>query len=131
MVSFQNGSGLKNILKTRDSNIRNMKVKCYSVRLKSLVKISEKAYKATAFDGSEAIIPISQVLGVDLDVKKSDAFWISAWVLEQKSIQYSEKKEAWFDTDTRKMLPTYTVKKHKPTRINPVQSNEIDALKSE
>lgn len=40
-----------------------MKVLCYSVRLSSLTSISEKAYKAVAFDGSEAIIPKSQVLG--------------------------------------------------------------------
>ena len=39
-----------------------MKVLCYSVRLSSLTSISEKAYKAVAFDGSEAIIPKSQVL---------------------------------------------------------------------
>ena len=40
-----------------------MKVLCYSVRLSSLTSISEKAYKAVAFDGSEAIIPKSQALG--------------------------------------------------------------------
>ena len=40
-----------------------MKVLSYSVRLSSLTSISEKAYKAVAFDGSEAIIPKSQVLG--------------------------------------------------------------------
>lgn len=33
-----------------------MRIKCFSVRLKDLVSISEKAYKATAFDGSTAII---------------------------------------------------------------------------
>ena len=42
-----------------------MKVLCYSVRLSSLTSISEKAYKAVAFDGSEAIIQKSQVLGQD------------------------------------------------------------------
>lgn len=41
-----------------------MKVLCYSVRLSSLTSISEKAYKAVAFDGSEAIIPKSQVSGL-------------------------------------------------------------------
>lgn len=54
-----------------------MKVLCYSVRLSSLTSISEKAYKAVAFDGSEAIIPKSQVLGQDYDVSKSEAYWIS------------------------------------------------------
>lgn len=73
-----------------------MKTKCYSVRLESLVSISDRAYKATAFDGSEDIIPKSQVFGQDWEVTKSEAYWISAWILEKKSIQYSSKKVKWF-----------------------------------
>lgn len=72
------------------------KTKCYSVRLESLTSISEKAYKAVAFDGSSAILPKSQVFGPDYEVQKSDAYWISAWILEQKDIQYSSKKVRWF-----------------------------------
>ena len=37
-----------------------MKTLCYSVRLESLVRISDKAFRATAFDGSTDIIPDSQ-----------------------------------------------------------------------
>lgn len=96
-----------------------MKVHCYSVRLEALVSISDRAYKAVAFDGSSDIIPKSQVFGRDWDVGKSEAYWIAAWILEKKSIQYSTKKEAWFDSDTGDMLPTYTVVKHKPVKIEP------------
>lgn len=74
-----------------------MRTLCYSVRLESLVRISDKAFKATAFDGSSDIIPASQVFGRDYEVMKSDAWWISAWILGKKSIQYSGKKQAWFD----------------------------------
>jgi hypothetical protein len=95
-----------------------MKTKCYSVRLQSLTQITGKAYKATSFDGSEDIIPASQVFGQDYDVTKSDAYWISAWILEKKSIQYSTKKEAWFD-EHGNMLPTYHIEKHVPKRIEP------------
>lgn len=104
-----------------------MKTLCYSVRLESLVSISDKAYKATAFDGSTAIIPKSQVFGQDYAVIKSDAYWISAWILKQKDIQYSDKKQAWFN-ELGEMLPNYTVEKHKPTRITPKQSNIQDEL---
>ena len=106
-----------------------MKVLCYSIRLSSLTSISEKAYKAVAFDGSEAIIPKSQVLGQDYDVSKSEAYWISEWILRQKDLQYSGKKEAWFDKDTGKMLPTYTVEKHTPEKIEPKENNLIPRLK--
>lgn len=103
-----------------------MKTKCYSVRLQSLVSISDKAYKATAFDGSSDIFPASQVFGQDYDVQKSDAYWIAAWILGKKSLQYSTKKEAWFDSESGRMLPTYTVEKHKPERVEP-KSTQPDA----
>lgn len=104
-----------------------MKTKCYSVRLKSLVSISDRAFLATAFDGSEAIIPKSQVFGPDLDVKKSEAWWITAWILEKKNLQYSTKKEAWFD-NTGQMVPTFSVVHHRPVPKVPVNSNIHDSL---
>lgn len=67
-------------------------IKCYSVSLESIVDISDKCFLAKAFDGSEALIPKSQVYGQDLDVHKSEAYWISAWILEKKELQYSRKK---------------------------------------
>lgn len=73
------------------------KVKCYSVKLESLSNISPKAMKATAFDGSEAIIPSSMFFGQDYEVSKSDAFWIAAFILEKSHLQYSKKKIKWFN----------------------------------
>lgn len=94
-----------------------MKTKCLSVRLKSLSSISEKAYKAVAFDGSECIIPKSQVFGQDYNVSKSDAYWISEWILKQKDIQYSNKKVAWYNSNTNKIEPNIEVEHHKPNKI--------------
>lgn len=75
--------------------------KAISVRLESLVSISDKCYKATAFDGSEALIPKSQVFGQDWDVTKSEAYWISEWILDRVSIQHSRKKWTIFSKDGR------------------------------
>lgn len=105
-----------------------MKTLCYSVRLESLVRISDKAFRATAFDGSSDIIPASQIFGNDWDVSKSDAYWIAAWVLKNKNLQYSEKKQAWFD-ENRKMLPTYTIERHTPEKMTPKTDNKINNLK--
>lgn len=105
-----------------------MKTLCYSVRLESLTRISEKAYKATSFDGSSDILPASQVFGRDFEVMKSDAYWIAAWILPKKDIQYSSKKQAWFNEEGRK-LPTYTVEKHEPKRMEAKESNIINDLK--
>ena len=105
-----------------------MKTKCYSVRLESLVSISDKACLAKAFDGSSDIIPKSQIFGRDYDVEKSDAYWIAAWILEKKNLQYSHKKAAWFSEDGQ-MLPTYTVEHHKPTKLQPKENNTIKRLK--
>lgn len=105
-----------------------MKTLCCSVRLDSLVRISDKAFMATAFDGSSDIIPASQVFGRDFDVQKSDAYWISAWILEKKGLQYSGKKQAWFDENGNR-LPTCTIERHTPEKHEPKASNIISELK--
>ncbi len=107
-----------------------MKTKCYSVRLSSLVSISDKAYKATAFDGSTDIIPKSQVFGTDYDVQKSEAYWIAAWFLEKEDVklQCSFKKEAWFDKETGDMLPTYHIEHHSPEKKQSLENNHIKQL---
>lgn len=104
-----------------------MRTKCYSVRLESLVSISDKAYKATAFDGSTAIIPKSQVMADDFDVVKSEAYWISAWILEKKDLQYSTKKMAWFN-EHGQMVPGYIVETHKPHIIATKNSEPLKEL---
>lgn len=105
-----------------------MKVKCYSVRLKSMTLISPNCFKAISFDGSESLIPSSQVFGADLEVEKSEAFFISAWILEKKNLQFSIKKEAWFDSETRQQLPSYTVNKHVPEPQKPTERSVDESL---
>lgn len=105
-----------------------MKIRCFSVRLKGLIQISDKAYKATAFDGSTAIFPISQIYGENL-FDKPNTFWISEWILARKTIQYSHKKEAFFDSETRKMIPTVCVTRHTPKAIEYKSDNIIKELK--
>lgn len=93
-----------------------MKTKCYSVRLASLTRISDKCYKATDFQGNSDLIPVSQVFADDYDVQKSEAYWISAWILERKNIIYSTKKERWFD-ENGNMLPNITIEHHVPAKV--------------
>lgn len=104
-----------------------MRTLCYSVRLKEFERISDKAYKAVSFDGKEAIIPASQVFGQDGGVQKSQAIWISAWILEKKDIQYSTKKSGWFD-ENGKQYPNFKIEKHVPVKINKVDNNDITEL---
>lgn len=104
-----------------------MKTRCYSVRLESLTKISPKCYKAVAFDGSEALIPASQYFGQDYSVTKSEAHWISAWILSKKDLQYSSKKEAWFD-ENGNMQPTYHVEHHIPEKKQLINYKPIKEL---
>jgi hypothetical protein len=99
-----------------------MKTLCYSVRLSSFVEISDKCYKAVGFDGSESLIPKSQYFGIDYDVQKSEAHWISSWILEKKDLVYSQKKKAWFNSDTGRMEPHFEIETHEPTPIAPVES---------
>lgn len=94
-----------------------MKTKCYSVRLESMRRISEKCFAARSYDGREALIPASQVYGQDHDVAKCEAWWITAWILQQKDIQYSAKKVAHFYTDTGKRAPDVEIVRHVPEKV--------------
>jgi len=105
-----------------------MRTKCYSVRMESMRKISDKAYRVRSFDGSEDIIPVSQVFGPDYEVQKCEAYWIAAWILPKKSIQWSDKKEAWFDENGNR-LPDYTIERHHPEKVEAKENNEINQLK--
>lgn len=97
-----------------------MKTKCYSVRVESLYSISEKAFKACGFDGSEAILPKSQVFGQDYEVTKSEAYWIAAWILEKKDLQYSGKKIGWYNPEKGNVEPNFeiTVEHHVPKKLD-------------
>lgn len=106
-----------------------MRTKCASVRVDSFRKISDKAYLLRSFDGREAIIPASQYYGYDNDVSKSDAVWISEWILQKKDVQWSSKKTAYFDSETRNQLPSYEIKKHVAADVAPVESNKIYDLR--
>ena len=103
------------------------KTQCFSVRLESLFSISDKAYKARSYDGSEDILPKSCVFGKDHEVKKSDAYWIASWILPKKKIQYSTKKEAWFDAHGKR-LPAYSSVRYKPNQVEPVLDNSVKEL---
>jgi hypothetical protein len=105
-----------------------MKTKCYSVRLESMRRISDKCYSARGFDGSEALIPASQVYGQDFEVSKSEAWWITAWILERKDLQYSTKKEAHFYTDTGQRAPDVTIEVHVPVAIEAQQTEPDNEL---
>lgn len=100
-----------------------MKIFCYSVKLESLVSISDKCFLARSFDGREDLIPKSQVFGQDYSSQKSDAYFISAWILSKKNLQYSTKKAVWIN-ESGKVLPTYTFEKHIPKKVT--QKAELD-----
>lgn len=104
------------------------KTLCYSVCVSSIVSISDKAYRVACFDGSEDIVPKSQVFGRDHDVSSSEAYWISAWILGKKRLQYTDKRKAMFDETGRKY--DYIEYRHHQAPVKAcVASNEIDHLK--
>lgn len=107
------------------------RIKCYSVRLQSLEAISAKCYKATAFDGSTALVPMSQVFNSDREVEKSEAYWIAAWFIDKPDLglQVSKKKIGWFDHASGRMLPNYTVERHVPEPKEAVERGPIPELR--
>jgi len=109
------------------------KIKVISVRLKSLVEITEKCYKAEDWEGNFALIPKSQVFARDYDVQKSEAWWISEWFAKKEDFKLviSFKKKGWYNINKKIIEPNYTIEiKHNiPEKINPVANNTIKRLK--
>lgn len=101
------------------------------MRLKNLTQISTKCWKAEDWQGATYLIPDSQYYGRDYEVQKSDAYWISSWIIDKEDckLMVSTKKEAWFDKETGKMLPTYIVEKYIPEKKEKLKSNTIERLK--
>lgn len=103
------------------------KIKAYSVRVKSIKDVSDKAVLIESFDGRKDIFPNSQIFANDYDVEKSIAIWVAAWILEKKDIQFSRKKIAWFN-ELGEMLPRYQIKKHVPENKEAVATKPNKAL---
>jgi hypothetical protein len=99
-------------------------IKCYKVKLKDLSSISEKAYKATAYDGSSCILPKSQVIR-PID---NDAWYISTWIMDQKEIQHSKKNIFMVDTSTMQARPFVVIEHHVPKQIENLNSEPNDEL---
>ena len=102
-----------------------MKTKCYLLKVESLISISDKAVKACCFDGSKDILPKSQIFGETYG-GKSKGYWVAAWILEKKNLQYSSKKIKWYNPVTKKLTPHVEITKHIPDKIEP-KENKPDA----
>ena len=107
-------------------------VMCLSVHLMQLSRITDKCYKAVAFDGSEALIPASCYFGIDYGGStRSPAYWIAEWILKKRNLQYSDKRKAVFKAGKLSWIPvknTVETIRHIPEEIAPVDDNTIDDL---
>lgn len=93
------------------------KKKCYSVRLKEFVQISDLAYRAVDFQNTKATIPASQYFGIDSETTKSKGFWLTEWILKKRTLQYSNKKVAWFDENGNKYSSAEKLEKTKKKKF--------------
>ena len=106
------------------------KIKCISVRVKSMIEHSPKSFKITDFNGNTEFIPKSAVYGIDDSVTKVEAYWIAEWILKQKSLTHGQK-ESWFDREVKSGVTEFegtTIERHIPDVIE-CEDKEIDSLK--
>ena len=101
-------------------------MKCYLVKLQEFRQISPKCYKAVDFSGHEDLIPASQVCGITQGKAGADVY-ISAWILEQKSLVYSEKNPVEVKPGEVPNEDVITITKHHPPKLTPETGVEADA----
>lgn len=105
-----------------------MRSKCYKVRLKRLTSISDKAYLAEDFNGNKDVLPKSQVYCPDLAAgEDEEVWWISAWILEKKSLNYSTKGAKFYDTKSHRLTSTGSM--HVAAQVEPISDNSVEELK--
>lgn len=104
-----------------------MRTKCYSVHIKSICDISDKAVKIEDFNGNSAIIPVSQIFD-EKDTGKSIIVWVAAWILEKKGLTYSRKNVAVYNDYTQKIEPYIIVEKIRPEKVEYTKSIPDDSL---
>ena len=93
-------------------------MKCYLVKLKEFYQITPKCYKAVDFSGNEDLIPASQVGGI-MQGKAGANVYISAWILEQKSLVYSDKNPVFIEPGEMPDEDVVIITKHHPQKLEP------------
>lgn len=107
------------------------KTKCYLVRLSEFRRISPKCFKAVDFSGHEELIPASQFFGYGDNEKAGESVYLSAWILERKTLQYSEKTPVYLTDDGQNECnvdaDAVVYVKHIPKKLEPEIGVEADA----
>lgn len=93
-------------------------MKCYLVKLQEFRQITPKCYKAVDFSGNEELIPASQVCGITQGKAGADVY-LSAWILERKSLVYSEKNPVFIEPGEIPDEDVITITKHHPPKLAP------------
>ena len=99
--------------------------KCFCIKAKSIVDISAKCLKVSDYNGNEELIPKSQVYGFS-DGGNTQSIWIAAWLVEKRSLNYSTKKEGWFDASGNNYCSV--TEKIIPEEVMPSEVEEITEL---
>lgn len=100
------------------------KIKCYSVRLRKVVNLSEKSFRVEDFDGGSDVLPKSQFFGKDDGAAGNDSYWVAAWLLPDKNLTYSTAREREFDRNQSSEKPRYNVITHIPAEIKVFEQRE-------
>ena len=101
-------------------------MKCYLVKLQEFKPITDKCYKAVDFSGHEDLIPASQVCGI-MQGKAGADVYLSAWILERKSLVYSEKNPVYIEPGDIEDEDVVIVVRHHPKKLEPETGVKADA----
>lgn len=100
--------------------------KCYLVKLQEFRQITPKCYKAVDFSGHEDLIPASQVYGI-MQGKAGANVYLTAWILERKSLQYSDKSPVFIEPGEVPDEDVVTITRHHPPKLDPEFGVTADA----
>jgi hypothetical protein len=95
------------------------KTKCFSIKLKSIKEYSNQSFLITLWSGQQVFIPKSHVFGNDHEENKSEAHWISEWILNKKQVPIPDRRAGWYNHAIGRIEPCFstTIEHHTPKKI--------------
>lgn len=102
------------------------KTKCWLVKAREIIRISEKCFKLKGWNGVETLVPAS-ACHEDTDT----TIWVACWFIQkQEGMQYQQTPVGWYTEKTGRVERETIYQRHVPKQLSPEKTDpDADLLR--
>lgn len=94
------------------------KTKCWLVKAREIIRITDKCYKLKGWDGQETLVP-AVACYEDTDT----TIWVACWFVQKvDTLQYKTSVTGWYSENAGRVERETTYQRHVPQQISPENS---------